>query len=91
MDRTAPRVFNAGFESDTSSKAPKHVLKVAVMNLNSSNSDTGPDRDPHATMLNISRFFIAALLGLAACQSSLQAYRKTQATPIPAPCELAHQ
>jgi len=61
------------------------------MNLNSSNSYIGPDRDPHAAMLNISRFFIAALLGFAACQFALQAFRKTQTAPIPAPCEIAHQ
>jgi hypothetical protein len=61
------------------------------MNLNSSNSYTGPDRDPHATMLNISRFFIAALLGLAVCQASFQAIQKTSAAAVLSPCEIAHR
>lgn len=83
--------FDPVIASDTSAGAPKPVLKVAVMHLKSSNSYTAPDRNPHATMLNISRFFIAALLSLAAFQASLQAFRKTQAATGPAPREVAHR
>jgi hypothetical protein len=61
------------------------------MNANSTKSYACANRDPHSTMLTLSRVYILTLLSVAAGKAALQGLENAGKVTSPAPLEVAHR